>query len=98
MSQIAGKWRVTMATPVGEKTGVLSLEVNGARLQGSLSDGEHHAEISDGRIRGNQLSWSAKIQRPMRLSFKFTAVVEDDNIRGEARHLLGSASFVGKRL
>jgi hypothetical protein len=33
----------------------------------------------------------------MRLTFKFTAVVDADRISGSARHLLGSATFTGVR-
>ena len=97
MSNAQGRWKVTIDTPLGEKIGILELKVVGDRLSGSLSDGEHHAEISDGRINGRELTWSAKIHKPMRLTFKFTAVVDDDCIRGAARHLLGSATFIGVR-
>jgi hypothetical protein len=97
MSIAQGRWKVRIDTPVGEKNGILELKVDGDRLSGSLSDGEHHAEISDGRVNGRELTWSAKIRKPMRLTFKFTAVVENDRISGAARHLLGSATFTGVR-
>jgi hypothetical protein len=92
-----GKWNITIKTPMGDKSGVLDLSVSGNTLTGSLSDGEHHVVISDGRIEGNKLSWKAKITKPMRMSFKFTATVEQDRISGDARHLLGSAPFSGTR-
>ena len=92
-----GKWHVTIGTPVGEKAGILDLIVNGATLTGSLSHGEHAASISDGKITGNQLSWSAKITQPMRMTVKFTATVTDDRIEGTAKYLLGSAAFRGHR-
>jgi hypothetical protein len=94
---IEGKWNITIDTPMGEKTGVLELKVAGSSLSGSLSHGEHRIAISDGRIEGEQLKWSAKITQPMRLSFKFTATVQGDRISGAARHLLGSANFSGTR-
>ena len=76
-----------------------SLEFNedGAQLTGSLSDGEHYAAITDGKIAGNQLSWSAKITKPMKMNFKFTATIDADRISGDARHLLGKATFTGTR-
>jgi hypothetical protein len=97
MSDAQGRWKLTIDTPMGEKTGILELKVEGDRLSGSLSDGEHHAEISEGRIRGRELTWSAKIHKPMRLTFKFTAVIDNDRISGAARHMLGSATFTGVR-
>lgn len=97
MSDAQGRWKLTIDTPMGERTGILELKVEGDRLWGSLSDGEHHAEISEGRIHGRELTWSAKIHKPMRLTFKFTAVLDNDRISGAARHLLGSATFTGVR-
>jgi hypothetical protein len=94
---VQGKWNVTLKTPMGEKSGVLDLKTDGSTLTGSLSDADHYAAISDGRVEGNRLSWSAKITQPMRMSFKFTAVVEDDRISGAAKHLLGKATFTGTR-
>lgn len=98
MSSAQGRWRITLDTPMGVRSGVLELKVDGDRLSGSLSDGEHNVEISDGRVQGDQLHWSAKIQKPMRLSFKFTARVQGDRIEGAARHMLGSATFSGDRV
>jgi hypothetical protein len=94
---VEGKWNITINTPMGVRSGVLELSVSGKTLTGSLSDAEHRVIISDGRVDGNQLSWKAKVTKPMRLSFKFTAIVEQDRINGEARHLLGSATFSGTR-
>ncbi len=94
---VQGKWNITIKTPMGERSGVLELMVDGKTLTGSLSDEEHRVAISDGRIDGNKLSWQAKITKPVRLSFKFTATVEQERISGVARHMLGSASFFGTR-
>jgi hypothetical protein len=97
MSMAQGKWNITMKTPMGDKSGVLDLQIEGTTLTGSLSDGDHYVAISDGRVVGNQLSWSAKMTKPMRMSFKFTATVEADRISGSAKHLLGKATFTGTR-
>jgi hypothetical protein len=94
---VQGKWNITIKTPMGDKSGVLDLKTEGTMLTGSLSDAEHYAAISDGKVQGNKLSWSAKITKPMRMSFKFTATVEADRISGAAKHLLGKATFTGTR-
>ena len=96
-SMVQGKWNITIKTPMGDKSGVLDLQIEGTALTGSLSDGDHFAAISDGRVVGNKLSWSAKITKPMRMNFKFTATVEADRISGAATHLLGRATFTGTR-
>jgi hypothetical protein len=94
---IDGKWNITLKTPVGEKAGVLELKTEGGALTGSLSDADHHAAISEGKVDGNKLSWSARISQPMRMNIKFTATVEADRISGAAKHLLGKATFTGRR-
>ena len=95
---VQGKWKITINTPMGEKSGVLELLVSGTTLTGSLSDADHHVAISDGKIEGNRLSWQAKISKPTRLSFRFSAIVDEDRISGAARHILGTASFSGTRV
>jgi hypothetical protein len=94
---VEGKWNITIKTPMGDKTGVLDLKIEGAALTGSLSDAEHHAAITEGKVDGNKLSWSAKITQPMRMNIKFTATIEADRISGAAKHLLGKATFTGRR-
>jgi hypothetical protein len=95
---VQGKWQITINTPMGEKSGVLELQVSGKTLTGSLSDADHHVAISNGKIEGNKLSWQAKITKPMHLNFKFTATVDEDRISGAARHMLGTATFRGTRV
>jgi hypothetical protein len=93
-----GKWQITVKTPVGEKTGVLELVIDGSKLSGSLSDAEHFAAFTDGEIAGNKLTWTATIAAPMKLSLKFKATVDADHIEGSAKHFLGSATFRGRRI
>jgi hypothetical protein len=94
---VQGKWHITIKTPMGDKSGVLELKADGALLTGSLSDDSHHVAITDGKIAGNQLSWSAKITKPMRMNFKFTATIDADRISGAAKYALGKATFSGTR-
>jgi hypothetical protein len=94
---VEGKWNITMKTPMGDKAGVLDLRTEGASLTGSLSGADHYAAITEGKVDGNKLSWSAKITQPMRMNIKFTATVEADRISGAAKHLLGKATFTGTR-
>jgi hypothetical protein len=94
---VQGKWHITIKTPMGDKSGVLDLKADGAALTGSLSDDTHHIAITDGKIAGNQLTWSAKLTKPMRMNFKFTATVEADRISGIAKHMMGNATFSGTR-
>jgi hypothetical protein len=95
---VLGKWQITIKTPMGDKSGVLDLKAEGTALTGSLSDDTHHIPISDGKVCGNELSWSAKITKPMRMNFRFTATVDAECIRGTAKYTLGKATFSGTRV
>ena len=66
-------------------------------LTGSLSDDAHHIPISDGKVARNELSWSARLTKPMRMNFRFTATVDADRISGVAKYALGKAPFSGTR-
>ena len=95
---VGGKWNITIKTPMGDKAGVLELQTAGTALTGSLSDAEHFVQISDGKIDGDRLSWSAKLTKPVRMKFKFTAIVEAKNrMSGTAAYLLGRVTFTGAR-
>jgi hypothetical protein len=93
-----GKWMVTIDTPMGEKAGVLDLQVDGVILSGHLSAAQHSAPILDGRVDGNRLTWSATVTQPLRMTVKFSATIDADRIEGKAKYLLGSASFHGRRV
>ena len=95
---VQGKWNVIIKTPVGDRSGVLELQSDGRKLTGFMTDGEQRSEIEDGSVDGQRLKWSAKITKPARMNFKFTATCEGDRITGTARHFLGSASFVATRV
>ena len=94
---VQGRWNITMQTPMGDKQGVLELETTGGALTGSLSHAEYRAAISDGKVDGNNLSWSARLTQPLRMNFKFTATIEADRISGAANYLLGKVTFTGTR-
>lgn len=94
---VQGKWNITVKTPVGDKAGVLELRCNGSTLSGRISNPDHVVDFSDGKIDGDQLEWSAKLAKPVRMTLKFTARVEANRIEGKAQHLLGSATFCGTR-
>jgi hypothetical protein len=96
-TMVEGRWNITLKTPMGDRLGVLELKTQGGTLTGSMSDGEHHAAITDGKVDGDKLSWSAKLTQPMRMNIKFTATVEADSISGAAKHMLGKAAFTGTR-
>lgn len=98
MSEASGKWDIVTNTPMGQQKGVLSLEINGAELTGTLSGEQGSIELADGKADGDNLSWSAQIQQPMPMKLDFSATVEGDSISGNVKlGMFGSADFSGTR-
>lgn len=94
MSDLLGKWNIVLDTPVGIRRGTLELHHSAGTLTGLLSDGQHQAQVTGGRIQGNELTWTAHLAS-LRLNVKFAATLDGERISGTAKHLLGRATFQG---
>jgi hypothetical protein len=92
---VDGVWKVLLATRMGEREATFDLRTSGDDLSGSLDLGLGVAEITDGKVRGNVLTWKAVVRMG---PADFTATVEGDRIAGEAVVDGGSTlSFSGGR-
>jgi len=94
-----GKWTTVMNTPMGAQNGAMELTTDGNSLTGTLTAATGDAaEITDGTIDGNNLSWKAAITQPMPLTLEFSAVVDGDSISGDVKlGAFGNATFTGER-
>ncbi len=94
-----GTWTTVMNTPMGTQNGSMELSTDGATLTGTLKgpNGEV-AEITDGAVAGDSLSWKAAITQPMPITLEFSATVDGDNMSGDVKlGAFGNASFTGER-
>jgi len=93
---IDGKWNITIKTPMGEQTGVLTLKQDGDALTGEMSGPAGQSAIEDGKVEGEKLSWSAKVTSPMPLTLEFEALTEGDSISGNVKlGAFGTSTFSG---
>ena len=60
-----GNWSLVVATPMGERPATLSVTSNGSTLRGSQQAEGNSAEIFDGTVDGNAVSWKISIVDPM---------------------------------
>ena len=94
----AGKWNVTLNTPMGAQIVTLTLEAEGATLSGSIEGPQGSQSFEGGKIEGNGLSWVVKMTQPMEMTLAFSAEVDADKISGNVDlGSFGSASFEGTR-
>ncbi|MCK1495413.1 hypothetical protein IVB14_34655 [Bradyrhizobium sp. 180] len=95
---VDGNWNLTMTTPMGERQATLSLKAAGGTLTGTQGAEGSTAEIFDGNVSGDNVSWKVSITNPMPLTLEFTGTVSGDGISGEMGiGPMGSFPFTGTR-
>jgi hypothetical protein len=94
-----GDWDLVVATPLGERRGVLSLRTEGKILHGRQTADGSSTQIFDGVVDGASLSWKLSITDPMPLTLKFSGSIEGDYLSGTvALGEFGDSLFSGTRL
>jgi hypothetical protein len=93
-----GNWNLVVSTPMGERRGSLSLKTEGSTVKGSQMADGNSAEIFDGTVNGNAISWKVSITDPMPMTLEFTGTVDGDEIAGTVKlGEFGNSSFSGIR-
>jgi hypothetical protein len=94
-----GRWSITMKSPMGDQQGELELISEGGSLNGTMVSPMGLTEITEGKVEGNQATWTVSVTQPMKLSMKFKATVEGDTMTGKAKAgLMPGGSFTGTRI
>jgi hypothetical protein len=93
-----GTWNVTLNSPMGAQQATLDLKTDGSTLTGSMGGPQGSLDLTDGTVDGDNLTWKAELEQPMKMTMEFSATVAGDSISGEAKlGTFGSASFSGTR-
>jgi hypothetical protein len=93
-----GNWNLVVSTPMGERRGSLSLKTEGSTVNGSQMADGNSADIFDGTVGGNEISWKVSITDPMPMTLEFTGTVDGDEIAGTVKlGEFGNSSFSGVR-
>ncbi|BCJ55018.1 hypothetical protein Asp14428_64930 [Actinoplanes sp. NBRC 14428] len=90
---IDGKWHLTLVTGGGEETVELFLQSAGEALNGTF-DGR---PLSEGRLQGARVTFTASITSPIRTRIKCAAQVDGEAMTGEARALFMTVPFTATR-
>jgi hypothetical protein len=96
---VDGTYKLVVQTPMGEQESTLTIAASGANLTGTqTAPNGGSAEIEDGSVDGNEVSWKASISKPMPMTLHFAGIVEGDTISGSVKlGMFGSAKFSGTR-
>ena len=95
---IAGNWKITVKTPMGDQQSTLALTVDGAKLTGTQTTSFGVDQLTDGVVSGNSAKWNAKMTSPFTMELEFSATVDGDNISGKVKAgMFGESPFSGTR-
>lgn len=96
---VDGKWEITINSPLGAQKATLDLATDGGTLTGTQTAAQGSGPLENGKVDGDNLSWSAKISSPMPLTLDFSGAVEGDKLSGSVKAgAFGSFPFTGNRV
>jgi len=96
---VDGKWEIVINSPLGAQKAQLDLKTEGGSLTGSQQAAQGSGPLENGKIDGNNVSWSAKITSPMPMTLDFTGTVDGDKLSGSVKAgSFGSFPFSGTRV
>ena len=84
---LTGEWAWTMETPNGPVTAALVLKQEGDKVSGKFQrDETRWLEIENGKVTGNEFSWTVKRDRPNgeTITYQMTGKLEGDTITAKA--------------
>lgn len=98
MAAVDGDWNVTIKTPMGDQTAVLTVNSDGSTFSGQMAGGLGTMAIASGTVDGNTINWKMDMTVPMPMSLDATATVDGDSISGEVKAgAFGSMGLSGTR-
>ena len=92
---IAGKWQLTVNTPMGKQTPVLTLNDDGT---GSMNSPQGEVAISGAKIDGNKVEAPVTLKvmgRDLQATLEVT--VDGDSVSGQIKTPMGNSNFTGEK-
>lgn len=98
MAAIDGDWNITVNSPMGKQESKMSLQANGSELTGTASAQGQSQPISNGKIDGDNVSWSASITTPFPMTLEFSGTLSGDSMSGNVKAgAFGSFPWTGTK-
>ena len=99
LAQVAGTWTMTVSGPQGAMTSTMTMTQTGDAIDGTIISEFGNAAISDGRVNGRTVSWTASFQvGGERTTVNFEAEVDGNRMTGRLRGSeMGTMTFTAER-
>ncbi len=96
---VDGSYNIEVDTPMGKRSGKLTLKTKGKELSGSYATQEGEQSFTGGTVSGNDFAFSTEVTTPMgKIQLDFKGKVTGDEVSGQVQAgAFGSSPFTGKR-
>ena len=97
---VAGTYDTVVKSPMGDQKGTFTVVPgdDGNTFTGSMAGGMGSMDVKDGRIDGNDLSWTMDMTVPMPMSLNCKATVAGDQMTGTVNAgAFGDMALTGER-
>lgn len=96
---VDGNYKIEIDTPMGKQESKLTLEADGAKLNGTMESPFGTTDFSGGSVKGDEVAWSMEINSPMgNMKLDYKGKVTGNDISGEVKAgNFGTSPFKGKR-
>jgi hypothetical protein len=95
---VAGKWQISMDTPIGTQKFSWDLQPAGAGWQGTMSAPNGSSELKNVQVSGSNVGCNAQVSTPLgQVDVTFEGAVTGDKIAGTCRTQFGNFQFSGER-
>lgn len=82
MANVDGSWNTVTKSPMGDQQAVLTVASTGDTFTGTYAGAMGNAEVKNGKVDGDTLSWALDITVPMPMTLTCEATVDGDKITG----------------
>ena len=82
---ISGNYQVVIKTPMGDQKGGMTMNQEGDALTGEMSSPFGNTVIENGKVNGEELTWTTKVTNPMPLTLEFTGSEDEGKISGKVK-------------
>lgn len=94
----AGKWNVTMDTPMGRQKFTWDLQQSGSGWTGAMDGSVGRVELTDIKVEGSNVSFKSRVTTPMGpINLTFEGVANGDQFNGACKTMFGDSKFEGVR-
>ena len=95
---VAGTYKLTLNTPMGQQTPTLTLQEDGGSLSGTFAGQMGAQDFSGGTVDGNSFKFDVNINAMgNEITLNVTGTVDGDDISGTMNTPMGGSDFTGTR-